>query len=229
MAALKQKNLIFVCVLLAAAGPIAKAAPPTDAPDDATAKSDIKISGSMASVAVVDMIRLYNASGAALAYERKAIEIDGDAQQRLKTITRMSQLAPAELQEFVVLAGRDAPTDAEQKRMKELQALSDGRGADYRALQGKADLTPTDKANSQAFAEQEKLFRDQMLPNITEGFRQNAAEKMAQFRDGQMTQIRAIVGQVAKQKRITHVFDNSVLVYCENDLTAAVLLKLKKK
>lgn len=208
---------------------MAQAAPPNTL-DDAPTKADAKASGaSMAGVAVVDMTRLYNASGAAAEYERKIGEVTSDAQQRIKAIEGVSLLVPAELQEYITLAGKAEPTAADQKRLKELQALSEQRSADYRALQGKSDLTPADKANSQSFAEQEKLFRDQLLPNIGESFRQGVAEKMAQFRDGQMTQIRAVIGQIAKQKHITHVFDNSVLVYCENDLTAAVLLKLKKK
>ena len=208
---------------------MARAAQPPDAPDETSAKSDGKASGSMASVAVVDMMRLYNASGAAVDYERKAAEADNDAQQRIKAIAGVSLLVPADLQEFITLAGKFPATEAEQKRLKELQALAEQRSLEYRALQGKADLTPAENTGLRGYAEQEKVFRDQLLPNIVEGFRQNVTEKLAQFRAAQLSQIHVVIGQVAKQKRITHVFDSAVLVYCENDLTAAVLLKLKKK
>ena len=209
---------------------MAKAIPPMpDALTDALTKKDAKDGGGTADIASVDMTRLYTASGAAAEYERKASEVADDAQRRIKTIANASQLAPIELQEFVTLAGKAAPTEAERKRQGELQALSDQRLADYRALQGKTDLTPTDSQNLRAFAEQDKLFRDQLLPNIGEGFRQGAAARMDAFRAGQMNQIRAAIAQIAKQKRITRVFDSSVLVYCETDLTAAVLLKLTKK
>lgn len=227
----KQKLTALICGLFAVLGLSAKAGPPMlDTLTDALAKKDAKDSGGgMAGVAVVDMTRLYDASGAALEYDRKTGEFADDAQRRVKTIAGVSQLARDELQEFITLAGKITLTDAEQKRQKILQALSDQRQADYRALQGKTDLTPADTQNLRAFADQEKLFRDQELPNIGDGFRQDAAEKLAQFRAVQLNQIRAVVAQIAKQKRITHVFDSSVLVYCENDLTAAVLLKLTKK
>ena len=218
-----------LCGLLMAGG-MANAIPPMpDALTDALTKRDAKNGGAMADIASVDMTRLYAASGAAAEYERKAGEVADDAQRRIKTIVNVSQLTPAELQEFVTLAGRAAPTEAERKRQQELQTLSDQRVVDYRALQGKTDLTPADSQNLRVFADQDKLFRDQLLPNIGEGFRQGAAARLEDFRANQMTQIRATIAQIAKQKRITRVFDSSVLVYCETDLTAAVLVKLTKK
>ena len=151
---------------------MARAVPPMpDSLTDALTKKDAKDAGggNMAGVAVVDMTRLYNASGAAAEYERKAGEVSSDAQQRMKAISGVSQLAPADLQEFVTLAGKTAPTEAEQRRQKELLALSEQRTADYRALQSKTDPTPTDNRNLRAFADQDKLFRDQLLPSIAEG------------------------------------------------------------
>ena len=130
-----------------------------DALTDALTKKDAKDNGgAMAGVAVVDMTRLYDASGAALEYDRKTGELADDAQRRVKVIAGVSQLTREELQEFITLAGKAAPTDAEQKRQKDLQALSDQRQADYRALQGKTDLTAADTQNLRAFAEQEKIF-----------------------------------------------------------------------
>ncbi len=212
---------------------MAQAVPPIpDSLGDAFSKQGAKDGGGgagMANVAVVDMTRLYNASGAALAYDRKVGEVTGDAQQRIKTITGVSQLAPADLQEFITLIGKAAPTEAEQKRMKELQTLADSRSAEYVALQSKTDLTAADSQALRNFGEQEKMFRNQLLPNITDGFRQGVSARMDVFRAEQMEQIRAVVAQIAKQKHITHVFDSAVLIYCENDLTAAVLLKLKKR
>ena len=186
-------------------------------------------SNAMAGIAVVDMNRLYNASGAPKEYDRKFAEVTDDAQRRLKLISDVSQLNPNELQEFVTLAGGVAPTEADQKRLKELQALSDQRVADYRVLQGKTGATPAENSQMRAFSEQDRLFHDQLLPNIRDGFRQYLTNRMEEFRASQMAQIRAVVGQVAKQKGVTHVFDSAVLVYCENDLTAAVLQKLNKK
>ena len=138
----KQEMTALICGLLATVAAFAKAIPPVpDSVTDALTKRDAKDNGgAMAGVAVVDMTRLYNASGAVAEYERKVTEITDDAQRRIKAIAGVSQLTPVELQEFVTLAGRTAPTEAEQRRQKELQAISDQRNADYRVLQGKSGL-----------------------------------------------------------------------------------------
>ena len=44
-----------------------------------------------------------------------------------------------------------------------------------------------------------------------------------------MAQIRTVVGQVAKEKGVEHVFDVNALVYSSNDLTAAVLQKVARR
>lgn len=105
----RLKILMLAGVLLTACGTMAQAAPPNTL-DDAPTKADAKASGaSMAGVAVVDMTRLYNASGAAAEYERKIGEVTSDAQQRIKAIEGVSLLVPAELQEYITLAGKAEP------------------------------------------------------------------------------------------------------------------------
>ena len=90
-------------------------------------------------------------------------------------------------------------------------------------------MSAADKTRLSSLTEQARLFSSQLLPNIRASLQQSASAQMEVFRAEQMDKIRVIVGQVAKQKGFTHVFDVTVLVYCENDLTVTVLQRLNKR
>lgn len=180
-------------------------------------------------VAVVDMDKLYVASGAQDAARQKMIEISQDAEQRVGQIAAVPFLTPAERMELVDLISVFQPTAKQQDRAKELKALSDQRADEIQKITVKkqADVTPADRARLDELSGQRRAL-EQVLPGIQAGAHMEENEKLEAFRREQVAQIRAVVGQVAKERGITNVFDVNALVYSTTDLSSVVLQRLAK-
>ena len=180
------------------------------------------------STAVVDMERLYNSSDLPQVLAQTAARLGAQAQQRLDALADAKFLDAKELQEYGDLIGKTVPDAGQQARMKELKALSDRRSAELDALNVKpADMvTAADKTRMRALVEMSHLV-DKVLPSVHDDLAQDQADRIRAVRRDQIAQLRTIVGQVAKEKGVVHVFDVNALVYSANDLTPLVLKKLK--
>ncbi len=178
--------------------------------------------------AMVDMERLYGASDMPQILAQKSIEIGIEAQKRLDTLASGRFLDAKELQEYGELAAKVQPTPAQQTRATELKTLSDKRSAELDTLNIKKtdELTPADKTRMRSLVEMSHLI-EKVLPSVREDLLQDQAERVQAFRRDQVAQLRLLVGQVAKEKGILHVYDVNALVYSATDLTPLVLKKLK--
>lgn len=178
-------------------------------------------------IASVDMDRLYAASGGPEQLAQQATELAMEVAQHLKEIRTASMLDQQELQEYGTLIFKTKRTDGDQARIRALKALSDQRSDELKALQTKPDtlLTDADKARMRALQEQGRLV-ESILPFWQEDARAQQSARIEMFRRNQIARIRAIVGKVATERNITHVFDTSALVYSANDITSLVLPKV---
>ena len=179
-------------------------------------------------IAVVDMERLYNSSDLPQVLAQKAAQLAGQAQQRLDALADARFLDAKELQEYGDLVGKTMPDAAQQNRMKELKALSNQRSSELDTLNVKpADMvTAADKARMRTLVEMSHLV-EKVLPSVHDDLAQDQADRIRAIRRDQIAQLRTVVGQVAKEKGVVHVFDVNALVYSANDLTPLVLKKLK--
>ena len=179
-------------------------------------------------IAVVDMERLYNSSDLPLVLAQTSARLTQQIQERLDALDAARYLDLKELQEYVGLVVKAMPDAAQQARMKELKALSDKRSTELDGLNVKpADmLTPADKTRMRALVEMSHLGEKE-LPSLQNEFAQDQADRLRALRRDQIAQLRTVVGQVAKEKGVQHVFEVSALVYSANDLTPLVLKKLK--
>lgn len=187
-------------------------------------------SAQLNNVAIIDMTRLYDQSSAPQAFEQNYMQVMQEAEKKMKALEGVEQLQGVEIQEYVTLVGKFAPTEAEQKRMQTLKELSQTRATELQTLQTKepSALTPEDKKRLQALFNTSRNYRDRELPNLLEQLRTISSLKTQSFKAEQITQLRKAVGKYAKEKGIQHVFDNTVLIYSPNDITERVLEKLKK-
>ncbi|HZO86961.1 MAG TPA: OmpH family outer membrane protein [Chthonomonadaceae bacterium] len=178
-------------------------------------------------IAVVDMDRLYIASGGREALAQKMMELGQDIQERINAFAATPYLTRQERLEYLDLLSKRTLSDAEQTHLKALKALSDQRTDELQALTVKKDLSPAEKARQQELIDQRHAL-EQALPDVREVARAQQEERVADFRQGQLQRLRAAVAEVARQKGIAHVFDASALVYSANDLTPLVLQRLDK-
>lgn len=201
--------------LLGSAGP----------PDDAGRQSPAG-----GAVASVDMERVFTAAGGPDLLARKAAEIDAEAVRRLNSLASAPYLNRAELQEYGGLLEKSQPAPADQERIKALKAVSDQRDAELRMLQVKKDtaLTDADRNRLRELADQRRLLEN-VLPKVQEDLRQQQVERVETYRREQMALLRATVGQVAREKGVSQVFDASTLIYSVTDLTGPVTQRVQKR
>ncbi len=180
-------------------------------------------------IGCVDMDRVYVASGGPEQLAQQATEIGMEVTQHLKEIRTAPMLSQEELQEYGTLIFKNRRTDAEQARVKAIKQLSDQRTDELSQLQVKPDkqLTAEDKARMKALQEQSRLV-ESILPFWQEDAHAQQNSKIEAYRRTQITRLRAIVGKVATERNIAHVFDTSALVYSANDITALVVARVSK-
>ncbi len=210
-------SMLSLALLVGGGAMIVHAGPHASAPADGNE-----------SMGLVDMERLYGASDMPLVLAQKSAQLAAEAQKRLETIAAVRFLDAKELQEYGDLAAKIQPDASQQARAKELKSLSDMRSAELDTLNIKKaeDLTPADKTRMRALVEMSHLL-ERVLPSLRDDLLQDQAERVQVVRRDQISQLRVLVGQVAREKGILHVFDVNALVYSSTDLTPLVLKKLK--
>lgn len=223
---LAHVGILVTALVIGGSALVSHAHPKLDEPPPANAAAPLTIG----SIAMVDIEKVYNASGDTDQLQQKANEIATDAEQRLKNISAVPYLNQAELQEYLTLVNKIAPNEQEQARFKALHDLSDQRQQELNALQVKPDaqLTEMDKARMRQLQEASRLL-EQVLPSLQEQLRQQQLARVDAYRRDQMSKLRGVVAQVARDKGYTQVFEASTLVYSVNDLTSAVIQKVGKR
>lgn len=181
------------------------------------------------SIGVVDMDKIYSASGSPDLVLQKSLELDADAQQRVNNVAAAPYLTDQERDEYVDLCSKFQLTDEQGVRLKALRSGSDLRSGDLAILQTKKEtLTPDEQRKMRELTAQKRLL-DNLMPNIANVARLEKAERLDLFRHDQIVKLREIVAQSAKQRGVSHVFDSNSLTYSTNDLTELVIQKLNKR
>lgn len=178
----------------------------------------------------VDIERVYVASGGPEQLAQRATEIATEVAQRFNEVKGVGQLDQNELSEYGTLLFRAVRSEADQARLKALKAISDQRADELNRLQIKPDgmLTPEDKTRMRQLQDQNRQFLA-LLPNWQDDLRAQQGERVEAFRRTQMARLRPVIGKLAVERGIAHVFDSTALVYSANDLTPAVLQRVSKR
>jgi Skp family chaperone for outer membrane proteins len=179
---------------------------------------------------MVDMERIYEASDAPQQYALAQQQIETDAQTRVDAMASVPMLSDPELKEFGELVGLKNPDARQKVRIDELKEFSDKRAAQLREVQVKpeAQLTAEDRRLMTNAATARRQF-DRMIGMMQQDMRAQISEREDAVKRGLIAKLRVEVNKVAKEKKISHVFDTTVMVSSTNDLTPAVIQRVAKK
>ena len=182
------------------------------------------------SFGMVDMERVYESSDSPQQFAMAQQQIEADAQARIDAMSAVPMLSDPELKEYGELIGLKTPDARQKVRIDELKDFSDKRAAHLREVQVKpeATLTPEDRRLMSNAAQARKQF-DRLIGMMQQDIRQQIAEREDSVKRGLIAKLRIEVNKVAKEKKIAHVFDTTVMVASTNDLTAAVIQRVGKK
>jgi Skp family chaperone for outer membrane proteins len=179
------------------------------------------------SIAVVDMNRVFQASDAPKQLDQKAAEIESAAVKKMQDIAAGAFLTQPEGKEYLQLLAKAMPLPAEEARIKELRELSESRSKRMLELSGKNPLNDMEKKEMTDLNARQRQM-EIILPRLQEDLQGDVAARIEAFRRELFSQLRGVVGQVAKDKGVTQVFSSEALVYSTNDLTPQVVQKVKK-
>ncbi len=183
--------------------------------------------------ATVDVEKAFND------YQKKQ-ELDKQIMAELQALQSKGELrktheilSKAEFDELAALKAKPKPTDAEKKRIEELETASTDRQKELQDLRQKT--APTEQEKSRMTALQDQLKQTDL--ELREWGKQADADwqkRRVELSRQVMDDVQAAVSAVAKQKGITMVFNKSagesiLVVYSSLDITDEVLKRLNKK
>ena len=136
-------------------------------------------------------------------------------------------LEETEIRELSALYEKDPASDADKKRIQELEAKGDSSGAELSRLQQVATPTDADKKRfTDLTAQQQK--GDGILQAVRETYSSRLQARREDLSNKYTALIRDAVGKIAKDKGLTVVFDSQFALYTANDITADVIKQLNK-
>jgi hypothetical protein len=178
----------------------------------------------------VDMEEVYNAAGSPQELDQAARQHEAEGAQRINKIMAVPYLEHNDLEEYGTLIGKVKMTPEEEKRAAALRAKNDQSAAELAALQTQqAPLNAADKMKLDRLQGLKQTLENQIRPDLIAQFRTQQEGWVAEYRHRQLIQLRQEVAKVAKEKKISHVFDAGTLVYSVNDLTPTVIQRLSKR
>jgi len=153
-------------------------------------------------------------------------------QSKLELRKTHELLSSTEFEELATLKAKVTPTDAEKKRIEELESASTQREQELQALRQKT--TPTDAEKTRMAALQDQIKQtDTELKDAAKQADADWQKRRYELSKQVMDDVQAAVATVAKSKGITMVFNKSVgetvlVIFSTNDITDEVLKKLNK-
>ncbi|MCW5934593.1 MAG: OmpH family outer membrane protein [Fimbriimonadia bacterium] len=181
------------------------------------------------SYGVVDFARVINEADVA---KKNLTELE-QLQQRYNTLLQNLQanllLKDDERQElYGVITSATAPTEAQQKRVQDITALSQQRAQELATLRQKPTPSETEKLALDQYTQMETKSRE-ALQGLAQQLDAQLQDRLQKSRQEVRTQVKDAIAAVAKEKKITLVFDTEAVLFCDNDLTDEVIKRINKK
>jgi Skp family chaperone for outer membrane proteins len=154
-------------------------------------------------------------------------------QSKLELRQTNELLSKTEVDELSTLKAKAKPSDAETKRIAEIEAASMAREKELQDLRQKTTPSEAEKTRLAALQDQIKLT-DAELKEAAKLADADWQKKRYELSKQVMDDVQTQVAAVAKAKGITMVFNKSVgetilVVFSTNDITEEVIKKLNKK
>ena len=136
-------------------------------------------------------------------------------------------LPNAQLIELESLYEKTGPSDADKKRIAELEGIVDARKGEVSRLESTATPTDDQKKRYRELTDLQTAGKDN-LTKLVDGFRKRISDREEELTAKTLKTIRAAIADVAKSKSISLVFDSKVAIYSANDITPDVIKQVNK-
>ena len=138
----------------------------------------------------------------------------------------IAYLSVAEIRELVGLYEKAQPTDADKKRVTDLEAKADGQLAAMKKLESTNPLSDDQKKQLQTLADAQQSGL-QTLQEIQRAYQKRLEDKNAELSARVTKAVREAVAKTAKDKGLTLVFAADQVLYAQVDITEDVLKAVK--
>ncbi len=146
----------------------------------------------------------------------------------LQTLQENIILTNEERQELTNLLLANNLNDAQRKRVEELTQTARQRAGELQQLRQKPQPTETEKAALERFTQMEAIGRE-ALQTLGQQLFQQLEQQVQKSRDEVEKAVREAVAAVAKEKKLTVVFNAQMVFYAENDITSEVIKRLDER
>jgi Skp family chaperone for outer membrane proteins len=177
---------------------------------------------------MVDFERVINESELA---KKSLTELEGLQRQFngvLQTLQDSLLVTDEERQELMNLIALPTPTDAQKQRAQAIVGTARQRSEELATLRQKPNPTETEKAALDRFTQMETKSRE-ALQGMAQQLDQQLQTRLNESRQKVRNEIKSVIATVAKEKKVTVVFDASGVLFCDNDLTEEVIKRLNAK
>lgn len=175
----------------------------------------------------VDMGKLQNEYKGRRAYEQEINKFQTELDGILRRMVQGSAafLIDAEINELVGLYEKPAPNDADKKRIQTLEAKGDQQSVALSQLQNTASPDAAQQSQLQQLTEAQSRGQ-RAIQGLNRRYAERIEDKIKELQLKMFADMQVVVAKVAKQKGLAMVFNGSVAVYTENDITEDVLKTL---
>lgn len=146
----------------------------------------------------------------------------------LQTLQENIILTNEERQELANLLLANNLNEAQRKRVEQLTQAARQRAGELQQLRQKPQPSETEKAALERFTQMETVGRE-ALQTLAQQLGQQLEQQVQQSRDQVNKAVREVITQVAKEKKLTVVFNAQAVLYAENDITSEVIKRLDER
>ncbi|MCX7993487.1 MAG: OmpH family outer membrane protein [Fimbriimonadales bacterium] len=177
---------------------------------------------------VVDYNRVVNESTFVKTSLERLQALETRYRNVLQTLQENIILTNEERQELTNLLLANNLNDTQRKRVEQLTQTARQRAGELQQLRQKPQPSETEKAALERFTQMETVGRE-AIQAIGQQLVQQLEQQVQQSRDEVEKAVREVIAQVAKEKKISVVFNAQAVFYAENDITNEVIKRLNER
>ncbi|NUL81248.1 MAG: OmpH family outer membrane protein [Armatimonadetes bacterium] len=176
---------------------------------------------------VVDMAKVVNESSVAKKRLGELQELERKYNSVLQQMEQNILMTPDERKTYYETAMLPAPNDAQKKAMSDIMNSAKTRGDALTVLQNTATPSPEQTVRLNELTALATQGREQ-LRVLAEQLNQQLQGELQKGQDEVMTQVKAAIAAIAKERKLSVVFNSTGVVYADNDITDLVIQRVSK-
>lgn len=176
---------------------------------------------------VVDMAKVVNESSVAKKRLGELQELERKYNSVLQQMEQNILMTPDERKTYYETAMLPAPNDAQKKTLSDILNSAKTRGDALTVLQNTATPSPEQTVRLNELTAMAAQGREQ-LRVLAEQLNQQLQGELQKGQDEVMTQVKAAIAAIAKERKLSVVFNSTGVVYADNDITDLVIQRVSK-